>query len=155
MIECTQERCHFQSIYSVVCDCNTAWGCIGWRGEGWRLGGVKGGRGGYQFSIIFETLEAEFPPFFWFPRLLLQSYFKPHSSPLVHRVDRVISFHSSRPNWDSPTPSPANECAPTPPLVLGGGGTLARGRGGGGANSNGLGIYVLCSLVPLVIFSHT
>jgi len=26
-----------------------------------------------------------------------------------HRVDRVLGFFSSRPNWDSPTPSPADE----------------------------------------------
>jgi hypothetical protein len=28
-----------------------------------------------------------------------------------HRVGRVRSFYSSRWNWDSPTPSPASECA--------------------------------------------
>ncbi len=32
-----------------------------------------------------------------------------------HRVDRVVSFFSSRRNWDSPNPSPAGECAPPPP----------------------------------------
>jgi hypothetical protein len=31
-----------------------------------------------------------------------------------HRVGRVLSFFSSRRNWDSPTPSPAGECAPSP-----------------------------------------
>jgi hypothetical protein len=35
-----------------------------------------------------------------------------------HRVDRVLSFLSSRQNWDSPTPSPAGECPP-PSLVRG------------------------------------
>jgi hypothetical protein len=35
----------------------------------------------------------------------------------MHRVGRVISFFSSRRNWDSPNPSPAGECAP--PLVPG------------------------------------
>jgi hypothetical protein len=29
----------------------------------------------------------------------------------THRLDRVLSFFSSRPNWDSPTPSPTGECA--------------------------------------------
>ncbi len=29
-----------------------------------------------------------------------------------HRVGRLLSFFSSRRNWDSPTPSPAGECAP-------------------------------------------
>ncbi len=40
--------------------------------------------------------------------------------PCQHRVDRVLSFFSSRPSWDSPTPSPAGECVPLPPLVPGG-----------------------------------
>ncbi len=31
-----------------------------------------------------------------------------------HRVDRVLSFFSSRRNWDSSNPSPAGECAPHP-----------------------------------------
>jgi hypothetical protein len=30
-----------------------------------------------------------------------------------HRVGRVLSFFSSRKNWDSPNPSPAGECPPT------------------------------------------
>ncbi len=30
------------------------------------------------------------------------------------RVDRVLSFLSSRPNWDSPTPTHAGERVPTP-----------------------------------------
>jgi hypothetical protein len=48
-----------------------------------------------------------------------------------HRVDRLQSYFSVRPNWDSLTPSPAGECVP-PPLVGGGGGfTLACGRGYG------------------------
>jgi hypothetical protein len=29
-----------------------------------------------------------------------------------HRVRRVLSFFSSRRNWDSPNPSPARECPP-------------------------------------------
>jgi hypothetical protein len=31
-----------------------------------------------------------------------------------HRVGRVLSFFSSRPNCDFPTPSPAGECIPSP-----------------------------------------
>ncbi len=52
-----------------------------------------------------------------------------------HRVDRVLSFFSSRPNWDFPTPSQADECVYPSPLWFrgGGGGTLARGRGGWGS----------------------
>jgi hypothetical protein len=52
---------------------------------------------------------------------------------LVHRVDRVLRFFSSRRNLDSPTPSPAGECA-LPPLwfrAAGRGHTLLRERGGG------------------------
>jgi hypothetical protein len=30
----------------------------------------------------------------------------------LRRVDKVLSFLSSRPNWDSPTPSHAGECVP-------------------------------------------
>jgi hypothetical protein len=47
-----------------------------------------------------------------------------------HRVDTVLSFSSSRWNWDTPTPSPADECAP--PLVPGGGAHSLVGGGGGG-----------------------
>jgi hypothetical protein len=47
-----------------------------------------------------------------------------------HRVGRVLSFFSSRRNWDSPNPSPAGEYAP-PPFGTGGRGTLAGERGGG------------------------
>jgi hypothetical protein len=43
-----------------------------------------------------------------------------------HRVDRVLSFFSSRRNWDFPNPLPAGEYA-SPPLVPGGGAhSLAR-----------------------------
>ncbi len=35
-------------------------------------------------------------------------------------LGRVLSFFSSRQNWDSPNPSPAGERAPPPHLVLGG-----------------------------------
>ncbi len=38
---------------------------------------------------------------------------------------------SSRRNWDNPKPSPTGECAPHPPLWLGGRGTLAGERGSG------------------------
>jgi hypothetical protein len=47
-----------------------------------------------------------------------------------HRVGRVLSFFSSRRNWDSPNPSPEGECAPLPP-VLGGGHTRQGERGYG------------------------
>jgi hypothetical protein len=45
----------------------------------------------------------------------------------------VLSFFSSRRNWDSPTPPAAGECAPPPqPFGPGGGGTLACEGGVGG-----------------------
>ena len=48
----------------------------------------------------------------------------------AHRVDRVLGFFSSRPNWDSPTPSPAGECVPLTLGSVGGGGyALVCGRG--------------------------
>ncbi len=49
---------------------------------------------------------------------------------LYHRVDRVLSFFSSRPNWDSPTPSHASMCVPPP--CSGGEHTRLRERVGGG-----------------------
>ncbi len=48
-----------------------------------------------------------------------------------HKVDRVLSFFSSRPNWDPLTRR--QECPP--PLVTGGG-TLAYGEEVGGPNSD-------------------
>ncbi len=47
----------------------------------------------------------------------------------------MLSFFSSRRNWDSPIPSPAGECAPPPPLVLSLGHTHLRERGWGSPNS--------------------
>jgi hypothetical protein len=32
--------------------------------------------------------------------------------PVLHRLDRVLIFFSSRPNWESPTSSHADECVP-------------------------------------------
>jgi hypothetical protein len=75
---------------------------------------------------------------------------------LMHREDRVLSFFSSRPNWDFPTPLTrlqASVCPP--PFGSGGGGTLACGRGGWGSPNSEegtatmllycrLGIYVIC-----------
>jgi hypothetical protein len=42
-----------------------------------------------------------------------------------HTVDRMLSFFSSRRNWDSPNPSTAGECA-LPPVLGGGAHSLAR-----------------------------
>ncbi len=51
--------------------------------------------------------------------------------PIMHRVDRVLGFFSSRPNWDPPLPHTQKSVYP-PPFGSGGGGTLACGWGGGG-----------------------
>jgi hypothetical protein len=75
-----------------------------------------------------------------------------------HRVSRVLSFFSSRRNWDSPTPSPAGECA-LPPLVRGEGHTRWREKGWESPNSDEgtytavLYLYTLCrgrSLLSIV-----
>jgi hypothetical protein len=55
-----------------------------------------------------------------------------------HRVDRVLSFFSSRRNWDSPPPTP-QACLGPPLLWFRGEGhkiACGRGAGGGGPNSN-------------------
>ncbi len=74
------------------------------------------------------------------------------------RVGRVLSFFSSRWNWDSPNPSPASECTP-PPFGSGGRGTLAGERGGGrvpipkrGHTLCSLYVCTLCCLLSLSFF---
>jgi hypothetical protein len=69
--------------------------------------------------------------------------------------DRVLSFFSSRRNWDSPTPSPAGDCAPSPLIPGGGEGhTRLRERGWGSPNSNkGTYTVVLHLYLSLVVFS--
>ncbi len=57
-----------------------------------------------------------------------------------HRVGRVLSFFSSRRNWDSPTPT-----AP-PPFGPGGEGTLSCGRGVGGVPIPTRGHTLWCSI---------
>ncbi len=49
-----------------------------------------------------------------------------------HKVDRMLGFFSSRPNWDPPLPHTQASVFPPPPLWLRRKGTLACGRGGGG-----------------------
>jgi hypothetical protein len=43
----------------------------------------------------------------------------------THRVGRVLSLFSNRPNWDSPNHSPSGDCAP-PTVLAGGAYSLAR-----------------------------
>jgi hypothetical protein len=68
-----------------------------------------------------------------------------------HRVDRVLGFFSSRPNWDSPTPSPPDECAAPPGFrgsdtvqSLAGESVGGSQFGRGDSHCGTLGIYVLC-----------
>jgi hypothetical protein len=71
-----------------------------------------------------------------------------------HRVDRVLSFFSGRPNLDSPTPLPAGECVPPP--WFGGGGAHSLAGEGAGESQLGRGdkhcgtlvMYVLCGIEP-------
>jgi hypothetical protein len=60
---------------------------------------------------------------------------------LCHRVDRVLSFVSSRWNWDSHPLTCRRVCIP-PPLVPGGGGQSMGEEGMGGPNSDA-GTYTL------------
>ncbi len=71
-----------------------------------------------------------------------------------HRVGRVLSFFSSRRNWDSPTPQP-QASVPTHPLVLGGVGAHSlAGKGWGSPNSDkGTFTVVLFIYTYFVIFT--
>jgi hypothetical protein len=51
-----------------------------------------------------------------------------------HRVGRVLSFFSSRRNWNSPTPLTAGDCAPDP-LFRGGGAHSLAGEGLGDSHN--------------------
>ncbi len=84
----------------------------------------------------------------WEPKLNI--LYEGRHSP-EHRVGRVLSFFSSRRNWDSPNPSLAGEFAPPPPWFWGEGHTrwLREGLGEsqfwrGDIHSGTLYIYVLC-----------
>jgi hypothetical protein len=73
----------------------------------------------------------------WFPKFTMKQVLP--IKLITHRVDRVLSFFSSRWNWDFPTPSPAGVCAPLP-FGSGGRGSF-RERG---PNSN----EGTCTVVP-------
>jgi hypothetical protein len=63
---------------------------------------------------------------------------------------------SPRRNWDSPTPSPASECAPTPG-IKGGGDTRVGVRGWGSPNSDdwrkSLAFCLLCEPIPWIVYN--
>jgi hypothetical protein len=78
---------------------------------------------------------------------------------LRHREGRVLSFFSSRRNWDSP--SPHTQASVPPPLPFGSGGgahSLAREGVGvshaqrGDRHIGTLYIYVLCGLRPDILY---
>jgi hypothetical protein len=68
---------------------------------------------------------------------------------LYHRIGRVLSFFSSPRSWDSPNPSPADECPP-PPRFWGERHTRWRQRGRESPNSDE-GTYT----VVLFIYTYT
>jgi hypothetical protein len=67
----------------------------------------------------------------------------------MHRVGRVLSFFSSRRNWDSPTPSAAGEYAP--PLGPGKGAHSACGRGDGRVPIPTRGHTLWCSIYIITL----
>ncbi len=69
------------------------------------------------------------------PELTLSSQSGSMNSATDHRVDRILGFFVSRPNWDPPTHSPTGECVP--PLGSGGGHTFLREGGGGSQPTRG------------------
>jgi hypothetical protein len=69
--------------------------------------------------------------------------------PLYHRVDRMLGFFSSRTNWDSPTPSPADECVPLP-LLLGGGGGVHWNRFLGSCCVTPTAVQCICTCLHIV-----
>jgi hypothetical protein len=75
------------------------------------------------------------------PELALLFVFSTPHNTASHRVGRVLSFISSRRNWDSPHPSPAGECGP--PFGSGGRGTLAGERGGWESPNSDEGTYTV------------
>ncbi len=73
---------------------------------------------------------------------------------IVHRVDRILSFLSSRPNWDSPL-TRRRVCLP---LWWGGRGTLAcgrRGGGGGGGHNSNEGTVTVVFYVYIYVYSSS
>jgi hypothetical protein len=70
-----------------------------------------------------------------------------------HRADRVLSFFSSRPNWDTPIPSPAGECVP--PFFGSGGRTHSLGREEVGSIVRKTPDTALCSILYSIQYVST
>ncbi len=73
-------------------------------------------RNSYLFQVFKESWRPFPEKFRDYPRppfslMLRKEYFDSRQ----HRVDSVLSFFSSRRNWDSPTPLAQGECVLTPP----------------------------------------
>ena len=76
---------------------------------------------GTGYTVIVRYRKDIYVPDRWVLRAQLEIHWQ--------NVDRVLSLFSSRPNWDSPTPSPAGECVLSS-YGSGGGYTLTAGEGG-------------------------
>ncbi len=98
----------------------------------------------FYVAIIIKMIKS----CFFFTQNCFHPYQKGPSDAPDHRVGRVLSFFSSRRNWDFPNPSPAGECAP-PPRFWGEGHTRWRERGWESPNSDE-GMYT----VVLFIFMY-
>jgi hypothetical protein len=104
--------------------------------------GIRSVQSNGNFFIPTLPSDAKFATFFCFVHTILRPSsdslsvpsFRIRSTegtffvlPSRHRVDRVLSFCSSRPKWDSSIPSHAGECVTPPPF--GCGAALVCGRG--------------------------
>jgi hypothetical protein len=95
--------------------------------------------------------------------LVLYKSIKTHCPhPILHRVDRVLGFFSSRPNWNTPTSSPVGESAPYPPVLPGEGHTRLWEREWGGRGvsirTRGQTLWYsryICTLCYIVFHSKT
>ncbi len=109
----------------------------------------------FFFNFVFVLKQIPKPP-----RLCVNNVTditrKQKRSTVNKYIHRVLSFFSSRRNWNSPTSIAAGECAPLP-LVLGGGAHSLAGEGLGEPQSDeGTYTVVLCKykyFVDIFIFS--
>jgi hypothetical protein len=109
------------------------------------------------YSFVFKEQREIREKCMYYSIVLVMSYtcFPFQGVAAVHRVDRVLSFLSSRPNCELGLPDPLNAGVVYPPPLVGGGEgahSLPRKGGGGAQFQRGdrhcgtLGIKVLCGL---------